>query len=142
MPSSKLPCSELPADFSLKVSNQATVCSCGLAIASSSPIAYLAAIAADIIPVPISVFLTEPEVARIIEDVSPRLIVAEEGLALPAEPACPVLPAKAMRDMYGLAPAPYAMGEPDRAAYIIYTSGTSGRSRAVVHAHRVVWRAG
>ena len=35
------------------------------------PIAYLAAIAADIIPVPISAFLTEPEVARIIEDVSP-----------------------------------------------------------------------
>jgi hypothetical protein len=29
------------------------------------PIAYLAAIAADIIPVPISAFLTEPEVARI-----------------------------------------------------------------------------
>jgi len=103
------------------------------------PIAYLAAIAADIIPVPISAFLTEPEVARIIADVSPRLIVAEEGLALPAEPARPVLPAKAMREMYGLTPAPYAMGEPDRPAYIIYTSGTSGHPRAVVHAHRTVW---
>jgi len=103
------------------------------------PIAYLAAIAADIIPVPILAFLTEPEVARIIADVSPRLIVAEEGLALPAEPARPVLPAKAMREMYGLTPAPYAMGEPDRPAYIIYTSGTSGHPRAVVHAHRTVW---
>lgn len=41
--------------------------------------------------------------------------------------------------MYGLTPAPYAMGEPDRPAYIIYTSGTSGHPRAVVHAHRTVW---
>ena len=103
------------------------------------PITYLAAIAADLVPVPISAFLTEPEVARIIGDVAPRLIVAEEGLALPTEPACPVLPAKALHGMYGLTPAPYAMGKPDRPAYIIYTSGTSGRPRAVVHAHRAVW---
>jgi len=44
-----------------------------------------------------------------------------------------------LRAMYGLTPAPYAMGEPDRPAYIIYTSGTSGHPRAVVHAHRTVW---
>ena len=103
------------------------------------PICYLAALAADIIPVPTSSLLTEPEVTLIAEDISPRLIVAEEGLALPAEPRCPVLPAKAMRAMHGLQPARYAMGDPDRAAYIIYTSGTSGQPRAVTHAHRAIW---
>jgi acyl-CoA synthetase (AMP-forming)/AMP-acid ligase II len=48
------------------------------------PICFLAALAADIIPVPTSSLLTSPEVARIAGDISPRLIVAEEGLALPA----------------------------------------------------------
>ncbi len=103
------------------------------------PICYLAALAADIIPVPTSLLLTEPEVTRIAEEISPRLIVAEEGLALPAEPPCPVLPAKAMRAMRDLSPARYAMGDPDRPGYIIYTSGTSGQPRAVTHAHRAIW---
>jgi len=103
------------------------------------PICYLAALAADIIPVPTSSLLTAPEVTQIVEDVRPRLIVAEKGLALPAEPPCPVLPATAMEAMYELAPASYALGDPNRPGYIVYTSGTSGRPRAVVHAHRAIW---
>src|SRR5690606_17053647 len=95
------------------------------------PIAYLAAIAAGLVPVPISAFLTAPEVARIIDDVAPRLIVAADGLALPDQTACRILPAGAMGEMYGLAPADYALGDPDRPAYIVYTSGTSGYPRAV-----------
>jgi acyl-coenzyme A synthetase/AMP-(fatty) acid ligase len=31
------------------------------------------------------------------------------------------------------------MGSPDRLAYMIYTSGTSGKPRAVMHAHRAIW---
>ena len=31
------------------------------------------------------------------------------------------------------------MGAPDRPAYIIFTSGTSGTSRGVIHAHRAIW---
>ncbi len=103
------------------------------------PICYLAALAADIIPVPTSSLLTAPEVTQIVADISPRLIVAEEGLGLPAELPCPVLPAGAMRAMYEYAPAAYAMGDPDRPGYIIYTSGTSGQPRAVAHAHRAIW---
>jgi acyl-coenzyme A synthetase/AMP-(fatty) acid ligase len=103
------------------------------------PICYLAALAADIIPVPTSSLLTAPEVTQIAEDVRPRLIVAEEGLALPAEPPCPILPAKAMEAMYELTPASYTMGDPNRPGYIVYTSGTSGQPRAVTHAHRAIW---
>ncbi|HUW73204.1 MAG TPA: class I adenylate-forming enzyme family protein [Methyloceanibacter sp.] len=103
------------------------------------PICYLAALAADIIPVPTSSLLTSPEVTQIAADISPRLIVAEDGLALPLEPPCPVLSAEAMRNMYDLPPASYAMGDSDRPAYIIYTSGTSGEPRAVTHAHRTIW---
>ena len=103
------------------------------------PICYLAALAADIIPVPTSSLLTGPEVTRIAEDISPRLIVAEEGLALPAGMSCPILPVKGLRAMFDLPTAIYAMGDPERPGYIVYTSGTSGQPRAVTHAHRAIW---
>lgn len=103
------------------------------------PICYLAALAIDVIPIPTSSLLTEPEVTRIAEDIGPRLIVAEDGSALPAGATCPVLSAEAMRAMYACAPASYAMGDPERPGYIIYTSGTSGQPRAVTHAHRAIW---
>ena len=103
------------------------------------PICYLAALAADIIPVPTSALLTEDEVAQICEDVSPRLIVAGAGVAVPYTTPCPVMGEDAFRALYRLPPAGYALGDPNRPAYIIYTSGTSGSPRAVTHAHRAIW---
>lgn len=103
------------------------------------PICYLAALAADLIPVPTSPQLTAPEVSGIADDIAPRLIVAEDGLALPSAPPCPILPVSAMRAMHDLPAADYAFGDPERPGYIIYTSGTSGQPRAVVHAHRAIW---
>ena len=41
-----------------------------------------------------------------------------------------------MRD---LPPCAYDMGAPDRPGYIVFTSGSGGTPRAVVHAHRAVW---
>lgn len=103
------------------------------------PIVYLAAIAIDILPVPTSSQLTVREVDAIARDIAPALIVAQDGIALPSDPGCPVVGTGRLRDWQDLPPAPFAMGDPDRAAYIIYTSGTSGRPRAVVHAHRAIW---
>ena len=103
------------------------------------PICYLAAIAAGIIPVPTSPLLTQTEVSRIAEEIEPELIVAEAGVAVPANPPCSVLEAEAFRASYGLAPARYALGDPESPAYIVYTSGTSGQPRAVTHAHRAIW---
>ncbi len=37
------------------------------------------------------------------------------------------------------APCEFAMGDPDRLAYMVFTSGTSGQPRAVLHAHRAIW---
>ena len=45
----------------------------------------------------------------------------------------------ALRAMRSLPPCAYAMGDPDRMAYAVYTSGTSGKPRAVAHAHRAIW---
>ncbi|HRO58998.1 MAG TPA: AMP-binding protein [Burkholderiaceae bacterium] len=40
--------------------------------------------------------------------------------------------------MAALPPSDWNQGDPDRLAYIVYTSGTSGQPRAVMHAHRAI----
>jgi acyl-coenzyme A synthetase/AMP-(fatty) acid ligase len=40
--------------------------------------------------------------------------------------------------MHSLPPQPFALGDPNRLAYIIFTSGTSGQPQAVAHAHRAI----
>lgn len=102
------------------------------------PIAYLGAIAAGLVPVPTSSQLTEPEITEMTADLKPKLILGAPGINLPDHPA-PVLPLERLRAFRDLPPADYALGDPDRPAYIIFTSGTSGRPRAVVHAHRAIW---
>ena len=102
------------------------------------PIAYLGAIAAGLVPVPTSSQLTKPEITEMTADLKPKLILGAPGINLPDHPA-PVLPLERLRAFRDLPPADFALGDPDRPAYIIFTSGTSGRPRAVVHAHRAIW---
>ncbi|WP_050927698.1 class I adenylate-forming enzyme family protein [Aestuariivita boseongensis] len=101
------------------------------------PLAYLGAITAGLLPVPSSSQLTEAEVARIIADLNPALILHQPGVPCPGHPAR--LDASALEPMHRLSPADFAMGDPDRPGYIVYTSGTSGQPRAVLHAHRAIW---
>ncbi len=101
------------------------------------PIAYLGAIAVGIVPVPTSSQLTEPETARMIADLSPAAILRDPSVACAQHPLqIGLADLAAIRD---LPPADYAMGDPDRMAYVVYTSGTSGHPRAVAHAHRAIW---
>ena len=101
------------------------------------PLAYLGAIAAGLVPIPTSPLLTAPEVAGIIATTAPRLILRGAGIACP-ETDLPVLDEAALDAMRALPPADWHMGDPNRLAYIIYTSGTSGVPRAVMHAHRAI----
>ncbi|WP_228461261.1 class I adenylate-forming enzyme family protein [Paracoccus liaowanqingii] len=101
------------------------------------PIAYLGAIAAGIVPVPTSAQLTAPEVTRIAARLAPALILAGAGVPLPDHPAH-VLTEAALAGFADLPPAAFAQGDPDRLAYIVFTSGSSGQPRAVMHAHRAI----
>lgn len=100
------------------------------------PITYLACIAVGLIPVPLSTQLAPPEVRKISANIQPACTIQsdentpESGKTLSADK----LPA-----LHFLPPADFALGDPNRPAYIIHTSGTSGQARAVVHAHRAVW---
>ena len=106
------------------------------------PIVFLAAIAAGLVPVPTSSQLTTPEITRIADDIAPALIVAAPGVAMPLVPGCPVLTLGELTTLRDHVPCDWAMGDPDRLAYLVYTSGTSGRPRAVAHAHRALWARG
>ncbi len=105
------------------------------------PLAFLGAVAVGIVPVPVSAALTAGEVARIARAVRPAATLADPALPCPEDgPRRISLDAlRAMRDRPSAEP---VMGDPDRLAYIVFTSGTSGAPRAVMHAHRAVWARG
>ncbi|NVO55420.1 acyl--CoA ligase [Rhodobacteraceae bacterium B1Z28] len=101
------------------------------------PIAYLGAIAVGIVPVPTSSQLTAPETARMISDLSPAAILRDPAVACAPHPfQIGLAELTAMRD---LPSADYDLGDPERLAYVVYTSGTSGKPRAVAHVHRAIW---
>lgn len=101
------------------------------------PITYLGAIAAGLIPVPTSSQLTASETAKMIADLSPAAVIRDADVACAPHPN--QIDAAALRDMRQLAMCDYDMGDPNRMAYIVYTSGSSGNPRAVAHAHRAIW---
>lgn len=102
------------------------------------PISYLAAIAAGLVPVPTSSMLTDREVDKILSDLTPALVIHAPDIAL-GKPECPVLPQSALQSLKHGNRAAYHLGDANRLAYIVYTSGTSGQPRAVMHAHRAIW---
>ncbi|MBA86045.1 class I adenylate-forming enzyme family protein [Thalassobius sp. S69A] len=102
------------------------------------PLAYLGAIAVGMVPVPTSSMLTAPEVQRMMDQLSPAGVLHDPQIACP-QTDIPVLDIAQLTAMHDLPPAAYHMGDPERLAYIIYTSGTSGVPRAVMHAHRAIW---
>lgn len=102
------------------------------------PLAYLGAIAIGAVPIPSSAQLTAPEITAMAAQVGPAAVIAAPGIALPDHPA-PVITTETMQAWRDLPPCAWQMGPPDRLGYMVFTSGTSGRPRAVMHAHRAVW---
>ncbi|MFS4583292.1 class I adenylate-forming enzyme family protein [Phaeobacter sp. C3_T13_0] len=105
------------------------------------PIAYLAAMAVGLIPVPSSSQLTEPEVARILDELSPAAVLRDPGIASAPHPH--EIDRDSLETMQRSVPSEdrfqMQLCDPNRPAYIVYTSGTGGNPRAVVHAHRAIW---
>lgn len=102
------------------------------------PLAYLGAITAGIIPIPTSAQLTRSEVSAILQDMRPAMILQDPEVVCP--PAdCKTISIHQMRVWHDLEQADFVYGDPNRLAYIVYTSGTSGSPHAVAHAHRAIW---
>ncbi|MGB5863087.1 MAG: class I adenylate-forming enzyme family protein [Sulfitobacter sp.] len=101
------------------------------------PLAYLGAIAAGLVPVPTAAALTTREVKPMIDALTPALILHDPAVACPDDAR--IISVDSLREMRTLPSAQWHMGAPDRAGYIVYTSGTAAHPRAVVHAHRAIW---
>ena len=101
------------------------------------PIAYLGAIAVGLVPVPTSSQLTDAETVKIIDDLNPAAVLRDPQVAC-ADHSNQIR-LDELVGMRTLPPAEFAMGDPERLAYVVYTSGTSGKPRAVAHAHRAIW---
>ena len=101
------------------------------------PIAYLGALGVGLVPIPTSAVLMENEVAEIIAQMQPRIILRDPDVA--SAPGAPELGLATLRAMRTLPPAPWDLGDPERLGYVVYTSGTAGMPRAVGHAHRAIW---
>ncbi len=91
------------------------------------PVAYFGAIAAGAIATPLSSQLSEGEVTRILESVDPSVVVGG---------------AHGTMAVHDLADGPlgsFAETRADDPALLVFTSGSSGRPKGVLHAHRAFW---
>ena len=100
------------------------------------PVLFFAAAGMGALPVPTSPQLTASEVRQAVAAVTPKLTAAHPGLH-PDGPG--VIGPEAFRPWRDLPPADWADTAAHDPAYIVFTSGTGGRPRAVLHAHRAAW---
>jgi len=98
------------------------------------PIAYFGTIAAGGIAMPLSSQLSVDELSYIAADAAPRFVLLDA--------TCPAFETTAKRlapeDLNG-EPTEYLDTHRDDPAQLVYTSGTSGKPKGVLHAQRSVW---
>jgi long-chain acyl-CoA synthetase len=92
---------------------------------------------------PLNVRWSKPELAFALQDSQAALLVVDEGpAALAPHEACPVLRFTALQDeASALTPLPDSRTGGDALAALLYTGGTTGRSKGVMLSHANFWTA-
>lgn len=103
---------------------------------SDFPLMYFGAIAGGFVPIPTSDQLTAGEVGKILKDSGARLVLHDGEGPVPQTMAAPLLGPGAIEDLKTAAPGEFAVAKDEDPAFLIYTSGTSGTPKGVLHAHR------
>lgn len=101
------------------------------------PVLFFGAVAAGLVPIPTSTQLTADEVDFVAADSGAALVVGDGSGPLPS--AHPGPRRLTIGDVLGASgPATWADTTVEDPAFLVYTSGTSGRPKGVLHAQRVV----
>ncbi len=101
---------------------------------------FFGAIAAGLVPIPASSQLSADEVGFILNDSETAVLIHSGNLSLPPlPPGIRCLGPDEAQALRNFPPGGYDDTHADDPAFLIYTSGTSGRPKGVLHAQRVVW---
>ncbi|MEM9231381.1 MAG: acyl-CoA synthetase [Pseudomonadota bacterium] len=100
------------------------------------PILFFAAMGLGAIPIPSSAQWTSREVSAATALARPKLVAAAPGIEAGTAPIVGPQDYHAWR---ALPPAAFAVTEPDDPAFMVFTSGTGGQPKGVLHAHRSGW---
>ena len=104
---------------------------------SDFPLAFFGAIAGGFVPVPSSALLTASECDLILADSGAVCVLHDGATSLPADrPGVRFLGPDVLTDLKAAPADAYAGTQPDDPAFLIYTSGTSGYPKGVLHAQR------
>ena len=100
---------------------------------------HFAATAAGAVPIPASPLLTPREVDLLLRHSGARFLAWDGELALPELEGVSVLSPEHIQRLKQSPVGDYADTGPDDPAYLIFTSGTSGTPKGVLHGHRAIW---